>query len=94
MSEAVTKTVTHLPSGGTCTTFEWESGTKAYFYSIPDAFVSPSASMPPRYQPGDAGYQRALRIIDAQFDDGQITAREATQREEDYVTESDRAERS
>ena len=93
MSKVVSDTVTTLPSGGSRRIIEWEDGGRAEFILMSDMpLVNTQDSARPRYQPGNAGYQRAMRIIDAKFDDGRITAKQATQMEEDYITESDRAE--
>jgi hypothetical protein len=91
VSRVISTTVEHLPSGGTCTTIEWEGGFKVHQYRIVDAVaVEPTPSNAPRYQPGNAGYRRAMRIIDAKVNGGEITPEEARQMEEDYITQSDR----
>lgn len=94
MSTVISRTIQKLASGRSCEVIEWADGGRATIITIPDMPLSNTQeSTRPRYQPGNAGYQRAMRIIDAKFDDGRITAAEASQMEEDYVTESDRQER-
>ena len=94
MSIVISRTVEITATGGTCTTIEWADGGRATIIAIPDRpLVNIQERLIPRYAPGNAGYQRAIRIIDAKFDCGQITAADATQMEEDYVTDSDREER-
>lgn len=93
MSEVIARTVQHLPCGGTCTTLEYKGGFKVHQYKIGEIVVAPSRSTAVRYQPGNAGYRRAMRIIDAKVNGGEITPEEARQMEEDYITRSDREER-
>jgi len=92
VSEVISRTVERLPSGVTCTTIEWEGGLKVHTYTFAGIAFAPSPSTAPRYQPGNAGYRRAMRIIDAKVNGGEITPEEARQMEEDYITRSDREE--
>jgi hypothetical protein len=94
MSTVISRHVAFLDNGGTCTTIEWEDGGRATIITIPDRPLE-TTPVPtrPRYSPGTLGYRSAMRIIDAEFHAGRITAAAATQMEEDYVTDSDREER-
>ena len=94
MTKVISRHVAFLPGGGTSETIEFDGGFKVTRVSFGDTFVAPSPSMPPRYQPGDDGYRRAMRTIDANVENGSITAAAGRQMEEDYITESDRRERS
>jgi hypothetical protein len=82
-----------MPHGMTRTTIVWGNGTRLTTISYPEAFAETEATTVPRYRPGNAGYQRAMRIIDARVENGVITAEEGRQMEEDYITRSDREER-
>jgi hypothetical protein len=94
MSVVISRHVEFLASGGTCTTIEWADGGRATIVSMPDMpLADTSEPMRPRYSPGNAGFQRAMRIIDDKFHFGRITAADARQMEEDYITEIDREER-
>lgn len=94
MSTVTSRHVRFLDNGGTCTVIEYEDGGRATIISIPDRPLD-TTTLParPHYSPGTIGYRNAMRIIDAKFHGGVITAAEATQMEEDYVTDSDREER-
>lgn len=93
MSAVISRSVEHLPGGMTRTTIEWVGGFKLTTVSLSGGVSEPSASLAPRYRPGNAGYRRAMRIIDARVENGVITAEEGRQIEEDYITRSDREER-
>jgi len=94
MSTVISRHVAFLDNGGTCTTIDYEDGGRATIITIPDRPLE-TIHQParPRYSPGTLGYRSAMRIIDAEFHKGAITAAAATQMEEDYVTDSDREER-
>ena len=94
MSSVISRHVEFLANGGTCTTIDYEDGGRATIITISDRPLG-MTQMParPRYSPGTLGYRNAMRIIDAEFHNGVITATEATRMEEDYVTDSDREER-
>ena len=94
MSTVTSRHVAFLANGGTCTTIEYEDGGRATIITISDRPLG-TTHLParPHYSPGTVGYRTAMRIIDAKFHDGVITAADATQMEEDYVTDSDREER-
>jgi len=95
MSNVVSRTVQVLPSGETCTTTEFEGGFKVHAFSValPETRVSKEPNVP-RYQQGTAGFRRAMRIIDAKVDRGEWTADQGRSIEEEYITRSDREERS
>jgi hypothetical protein len=94
MSTVTSRHVKFLDNGGTCTTIEYEDGGRATIITIPDRPLKTTQQPDrPRYSPGTIGYRNAMRIIDAEFHNGVITATAATQMEEDYVTDSDREER-
>jgi len=88
MSKVISRSVEFLPGGGTCTTIEWEGGFKVSFITIGDVLIQQNSG--PRYSPGNAGYQRAMRTIDASVESGAITAAEGRQMEEDCITRFDR----
>ena len=94
MSTVISRHVEFLANGGTCTTIDYEDGGRATIITIPDRPLG-MTQLPtrPRYAPGTLGHRNAMRIIDAEFHKGVITATAATQMEEDYVTDSDREER-
>jgi len=93
MSAITSRHVKPLANGSTCTTIEYEDGGRVIIVSIPDRPLG-STHLParPRYSPGTLGYRTAMRIIDAEFREGRITAAAAAQMEEDHVTDSDREE--
>jgi hypothetical protein len=92
MSKVISRHVEFLPDGGACTTIEWEGGFKvsSYTMSLPDGDVLIQQKSGPRYAPGNAGYQRAMRTIDARVENGAITAAEGRRMEEDCITRLDR----
>ncbi len=92
MSNVISRRVEFLPSGGTCTTIEWEGGFKVSTYTMPtpDGGVLIRQNRGPRYSPGSNGYQRAMRTIDARVEGGVITADEGRRMEEDCITRLDR----
>jgi len=91
MSKVISRHVEFLPNGGTCTTIEWEGGFKVSSYTmpLPDGGVLNQQNSGPRYSPGNAGYQRAMRTIDVRVENGRITAAEGRQMEEDCITRLD-----
>jgi hypothetical protein len=94
MSTVTSRHVKFLDNGGTCTTIDYEDGGRATIISIPNRpLKTTQRPARQRYSPGTLGYRNAMRIIDAEFHNGVITAAEATRMEEDYVTDSDREER-
>ena len=92
MSKVISRHVEFLPDGGTCTTIEWEGGFKVSSYTtpLPDGDVLIRQNSGPRCSPGNAGYQRAMRTIDARVESGAITAADGRQMEEDCITRLDR----
>jgi hypothetical protein len=93
MSDVISRHVEFLAHGMTRTTIVWVSGTRLTTISYPEIAARPAPPTGPRYQPGNAGYRRAMRTIDARVENGVITAEEGRQMEEDYITRSDREER-
>jgi hypothetical protein len=92
MSRVISQTTSVLPNGSIQTVTEYESGCR--ITSIQLKAAMPRVRRVIGYvakRAGNAGFRRAMRVIDAQVINGVITPNEAVQLEEDLITKYDRA---